>query len=93
VLLASSYSGALRIPAELARDLPASAAHSIGETMIAAERLGSAGQPLVEAARSAFSDAHGMVLLSAASLIGLLAIAVFIALRHYKDHEVTAGAH
>ncbi|MBN9332741.1 MFS transporter [Devosia sp.] len=93
VLLASSYSGALRIPVELASDLPVSAAYSIGETMIAAEQLGPAGQPLIEAARSAFSNAHGMVLLSAASLIGLLAVAVFIALRHYKDDAVTAGAH
>ena len=93
VLLTSSYAGALRIPAALAQTLPESAAHSIGETMSAAEKLGSAGGPLVEAARAAFSNAHGLVLLSAASLIGLLTIAVFIALRNYRDGDVPAGAH
>ena len=93
VLLTSSYAGALRIPAALAQTLPESAAHSIGETMSAAEKLGSAGAPLVAAARAAFSNAHGLVLLSAASLIGLLTIAVFIALRNYRDGDVPAGAH
>ena len=93
VLLASSYSGALRIPAELAQTLPENAAYSIGETMFAAEQLGPAGAPLVEAARLAFSDAHGVVLLSAAGLIGLLTVGVFIALRHYRDDEAEAGAH
>lgn len=93
VLLTSSYAGALRIPAALAETLPESAAHSIGETMSAAEKLGSAGAPLVAAARAAFSNAHGLVLLSAASLIGILTIAVFIALRNYRDSDVPAGAH
>ena len=93
VLLASSYSNALRIPEALAPSLPESAAHSIGETMFAAEQLGAAGAPLVEAARMAFSDAHGMVLLSAASLIGLLAVAVFFALRNYRDSEAAVSAH
>ena len=80
-------------PKAIAESLPASVAHSIGETMFAAEQFGPAGAPLVEAARMAFSDAHGMVLLSAASLIGLLAIAVFFALRRYRDTEATASAH
>jgi len=93
VLLASSYSGALRIPADMAQNLPESASHSIGETMFAAEQLGAAGAPLVEAARLAFSDAHGLVLLSAASLIGLLTVAVFVALRNYNDSEASVGAH
>lgn len=93
VLLASSYSGALRIPAGMAQNLPESASHSIGETMFAAEQLGAAGAPLVEAARLAFSDAHGLVLLSAASLIGLLTVAVFVALRNYNDSEASVGAH
>ena len=93
VLFGSVYSSALRIPAELTQNLPASAAHSIGETMLAAEQLGAAGVPLVEAAGAAFSTAHGIVLLSAASLLGLLAIAVFVALRNYRDVEAIAGAH
>lgn len=93
VLLGSVYAGALRLPADLALNLPAGASQSIGETMLAASALGAAGQPLVEAARLAFSNAHGVVLHSAAGLIGVLAIAVFFALRNYSDAEAPAGAH
>ncbi|MGV3574364.1 MAG: MFS transporter [Devosia sp.] len=93
VMLASSYSSALRIPADLAESLPESAGHSIGETMYAAEQLGPAGAPLIEAARMAFSNAHGMVLLSAAGLIALLTLAVFVALRNYRDSEASVAAH
>lgn len=93
VLLASSYSGSLRIPADIAQSLPESAAHSIGETMLAAKQMGAAGEPVVAAARAAFSAAHGMVLFSAASLIGLLTIGVYFALRNYRDAEAGAVAH
>ncbi len=91
VLLATSYSSALRVPAELADVLPAGATHSIGETMLAARDLGEAGAPLVEAASMAFTNAHSTVLLTAATLIGLMALAVFFALRHYRDDEAVAA--
>ncbi|KKB08329.1 MFS transporter [Devosia chinhatensis] len=91
VLLAASYSSALQVPADLAGALAASATHSIGETMLAARDLGEAGAPLVEAARLAFIHAHSTVLLTAATLIGLMAIAVFIALRHYRDGEAVTA--
>lgn len=91
VLLAASYSSALHLPADLAGVLPESASHSIGETMLAARDLGEAGGPLVEAARQAFTHAHSTVLLTAATLIGLMAIAVFVALRHYRDSEAVAA--
>lgn len=93
VLLTSIYAAALQIPADMAQTLPAAASHSIGETMFAAEQLGSAGAPLAEAARAAFSDAHGVVLFGAAGLIGVLSLAVLVALRHYRDADAPAGAH
>lgn len=91
VLLAASYSAALQVPAELAQAIPESATHSIGETMLAARDLGDAGMPLVEAASRAFTNAHSTVLLSAAALIGLMAVAVFVALRHYRDDAAVAA--
>jgi DHA2 family multidrug resistance protein-like MFS transporter len=85
VLLTSTYSNAIRIPAALADQIPDHAGHSIGETMLAASQLGEAGEPLAQAARLAFSNAHSMVLLSAAALIGIMALVVVFALRHYRD--------
>ena len=91
VLLAASYSGALEVPETLAGSIPESATHSIGETMLAARDLGEAGTPLIETASLAFTHAHSTVPLSAATLIGLMACAVFIALRHYRDDEAAAA--
>lgn len=93
VLLAASYSSALNVPEALVGVIPQSATHSIGETMLAARDLGPAGAPLVEAASAAFTTAHSVVLLSAAALIGLVAVAVFVALRHYRADESSAAAH
>lgn len=92
VLLATSYSAALRLPEALAGTLPASAGHSIGETMLAARDLGPDGAPLMEAARLAFTSAHSTVLLSAAGLVAAMAFAVMLALRHYRDPSA-APAH
>lgn len=91
VLLAASYSSALKVPSDLAAIIPQSATHSIGETMLAARDLGEGGAPLVEAASLAFTNAHSTVLLTAAALIGLMAAGVFIALRHYRDDEAVAA--
>jgi DHA2 family multidrug resistance protein-like MFS transporter len=93
VLLAASYSNALRIPPALAESLPANAGFSIGETMLAARDLGDAGASLVDAARLAFTNAHSTVLLSAAALIAIMALVVLVALRHYRDEEALSVAH
>jgi len=93
VLLSASYASAIRLPAELAGTLPSSASHSIGETMTAADRFGDAGAALAAAGRAAFSDAHAMVLLTAATLIGVLAMVVFVALRNYRETAVASTAH
>ncbi|SMQ85829.1 MFS transporter, DHA2 family, multidrug resistance protein [Devosia lucknowensis] len=91
VLLSASYGGALRVPADLAAEVPDAASHSIGETMLAARDLGAAGDSLADAARHAFTAAHSTVLLSAAALIAVMAVAVLVALRHYRDAEAVAA--
>lgn len=92
VLLASMYRSALKLPEDLA-DLPASASASIGETMLAANRIGGEpGEALVQAARAGFSSAHTTVLLSAAVLLFVLTIAVFTGLRTGRGAD-TVCAH
>jgi len=90
VLLSAIYASAMTIPAALAGRVGTDAANSIGETMIAAERLGTEGAALAQAGRIAFADAHGIVLLTAAAVIALLSVAVFLILRGYR---ATAAAH
>lgn len=59
------------------------ASNSIGEAMTLAHKLGGDdGSKIVAAAKTAFVGAHGSVLLSVAIVIGLLALAVFAALRN-----------
>lgn len=68
------------------------AGNSIGETMSFAARLGSDWQPAVEqAARSAFGNAHGIVLTTAAAIIGILAVVVFFQLCHQTNDAGSAG--
>jgi DHA2 family multidrug resistance protein-like MFS transporter len=94
VLLASSYAGAFLVPESLAGIMPESAGHSIGEAMIAADRIGGpGGEAIAGAARLAFSAAHQTVLLIAAGLIAVLAVAVPLALRGYQQGEAAPAAH
>lgn len=92
VLLSAIYHSAIRLPGELAAALPEGALRSIGETFIAAERLGDeGGAALIEAARAAFSSAHATVLLTAATLIAILSAYVFRALRDYEPVDDPSG--
>lgn len=93
VLLSASFAAAIRFPPALAGRVDAAASNSIGEAMIAADRLGADGEALAQAARTAFSSAHATVLTIAAIAIGLLALMVFLALRNYRHAgpEVPAG--
>lgn len=88
VLLSSIYSSSIRLPQDLAGALADQATHSIGETLIVARRLGAAdGQALAASAQAAFSSAHAIVLLTAASLIAVLSIFVFFALRRHHGRS------
>lgn len=61
---------------------PEGATHSIGEAMAAARDLGGdMGSSIADAAKTAFLQAHGSVLTLVATMIAILALVVFIALR------------
>ncbi|MCZ7486240.1 MFS transporter [Rhizobium rhizogenes] len=63
----------------------ADAGGSIGEAMTAAARLGGdEAEAIRTAARSAFTQAHGSVLIITGTMIAVLAAAVFVALRDVK---------
>lgn len=58
------------------------ARNSIGEAMTLSQSLGGErGEAVASAAKAAFASGHGAVLLVSATLIGILAVAVFVALR------------
>jgi len=64
----------------------AEAGGSIGEAMTQAVRLGGKeGEVLRMAARGAFSQAHGSVLMITGMMIAILTVAVFVALRGAKE--------
>ncbi|MBT9433427.1 MFS transporter [Candidatus Sodalis endolongispinus] len=84
VLLSTAYSKTIILPADLPVSLHSRAASSISDTMVVAEHLGATGIALTEAGRAAFSRSHDIVLLAATSMIALLAVAVFVALRNYR---------
>ncbi len=84
VLLSTTYSNTILLPDGLPVNIQSVAASSISDTMVIADKLGVAGTALAQAGREAFSDAHSIVLLTSASMIAILAVIVFVALRNYQ---------
>ena len=81
VFMSGVFGRAIRLPADLAPDLAAEAARSIGDVYIVAGRLGGdQGEALIAAGQAAFSQTHAVLLATSAALITALAIVVFIAL-------------
>lgn len=91
VLLSTIYANTIELPEPLSEELRAKAAGSIGDTMVVAQQSGELGNALVQAGRVAFSSAHSLVLFTAATMIALLAVAVFFALRSYQDPMTAAS--
>ena len=89
VLLSTAYSKTLVFPVDFPATLKFRAVSSVSDTMVVADQLGSAGNALAQAGREAFSSSHAVVLLTAATMIALLAVAAFITLRNYQHptHE------
>lgn len=82
VLMSNMFSRTISLPAELAQPLAERAGRSIGDSYLVAHSLiEPQSAALIEAAKSAFSAAHAMVLLTASVMIGALGIFVFIMLR------------
>ena len=92
VLLSTIYRSHFSSMAGLGPDLDA-ASGSIGEAMVIAGRVGgSEGETIAAAARTAFASAHGSVLMVTASLIAVLTVVVFVALRHENSPSGTGAA-
>ncbi|AJC65835.1 MULTISPECIES: MFS transporter [Dickeya] len=87
VLLSMAYEKTINLPADLPIGFHARAASSISDTMVVAEHLGETGIALAQAGRVAFSSSHSVVLLTAASMIMLLAAVAFVTLKHYQKPE------
>ncbi len=85
VALSAIYMGALVLPAGIPPQLADAASHSIGDTYVLAGKLPQdLAAALVTAGKSAFSQAHAVLLTAAGTLIGLLSAAVFFALKNVK---------
>ena len=85
VALSAIYMGAMVFPADIPAELADAASHSIGDTYVLAGKLPQdVAATLVAAGKSAFSQAHAVLLTAAGTLIGLLSAAVFLALKNVK---------
>lgn len=81
LLLTTSYQRSFRAPDGLPAQVSDVAGHSIGETMITARTLdANAARELVLAGQHAFGASHSVVLLSAAGLVGLMCLVVWLIL-------------
>jgi DHA2 family multidrug resistance protein-like MFS transporter len=81
IVLGTGYTRSIQLPDGLPPSVAESARHSIGETMSAAKTLGGPqAAELVAAGQAAFSTSHTLVLVSAATLIGVLSVVIWIAL-------------
>ncbi|MEM1331830.1 MAG: MFS transporter [Actinomycetota bacterium] len=88
-LLASGYSSGIAATAE---ELPAELAHpveeGIGQALAVAEQLGPQGDPIVEAARSAFLDGWGSTMSIAAALAVVAGVVGVLIARSGRDDEL-----
>lgn len=85
IVLGASYTRSIVVPEGLPAPVAESAAHSIGETMIAAKALnGDQAAALVASGKAAFSASHSLVLLSAAGLIAILGVVMWTVLRRHQ---------
>ncbi|MFD1747363.1 MFS transporter [Rhizobium helianthi] len=82
VALSAIYASSIAFSGDLSPELMSLASRSISETYIIASKLPEdVARALTSAGKQAFSQAHSILLTSAACLIGLLSLAVFLSLR------------
>lgn len=86
VFTSSVFSRAIELPAGLPQDLAERASRTIGDAYIVAGQIaGKQGEALIEAGKAAFSQAHMVLLTTAAGVIAALAIVVFFTLAEYRS--------
>lgn len=84
VFMSSVFRYSIVLDPELAAPLAERAARSIGDSYLVARDLAEPqAQALIEAAKTAFSATHSILLLSSAAMVGVLAVAVFFMLSKY----------
>jgi len=92
VALSAIYSASVVVPSGIAVELTQQAARSIGHTHVVARLLGiDQAAALITAGKTAFSAAHAVLLTAAASLAGMLAIAIFLMLRETRGNGSLPG--
>lgn len=85
VALSAIYMAAMVLPAGISPEFTDMASRSIGDTYVLAEELPQdVAAALVAAGKNAFSAAHAILLTVAGTLIGMLSMAVFFALKNEK---------
>lgn len=85
VALSAIYMGAMAVPAGIPAEIVDAARRSIGDTFVLAETLpDDLATALIAAGKNAFSTAHAVLLTAAGTLIGVLAGAVFFALKNVE---------
>lgn len=88
VFMSSAYSRTISVPADLVAPLAERAARSIGDSYVVAHSLVEPRRTaLIEAANEAFLATHTMLLLTSASMLGVLSLLVFIMLGGYGRHK------
>lgn len=81
LLLSMSYRNMLKIPSEMVDKISPQAFYSISDTYVAAKNLSLVErEELIKAGQVAFATSHGVVLLTAAAMVTLVAFAVFFIL-------------
>ena len=92
VMLGAAYAKAITMPEGIDSSIAAQASVSIGETMtIASGMPPDDAEPLIQAARAAYSMSHTTVLGAAAMLLGALALVVFVMLRARRSDSIAIG--
>lgn len=85
VFTSTVFSRAIELPSGLSQNLAEQASRMIGDTYIVAGQIaGNQGEELIEAGKVAFTQAHSVLLTTAAGVIALLAIVVFFTLRGHR---------
>ena len=86
VFMSGVFSHIIRLPAGLPPALAQQSARTIGDSYIVAGELpGAQAAALIEAAKSAFTRTHAILLTTSAGLIALLAVLVFFTLANQRS--------
>lgn len=90
VFTGSLFGRAIKLPSDIEPSLAERAARSIGDTFLVATELpAEVGASVIDAGKAAFTEAHTVLLSTAAGVIGLLAIIVFFTLANYHSQNTS----